>query len=284
MRDLLMKLYLHGLSQGDFALAIRGLLGEGVPLSAASIERLRADWRGEYAAWRTRRFDDRELVYAWDDGICVKAELETKKAALLVVIGTLSDGRKEVLAVVPGYRESTTAWAAVLRDLHERGLCAPKPMVADGSLGVCGAVREIWPETAEQRCWNHKIVNVLDELPKKAQPEARDELTAIPYAPTHAQPEGRRDALIRRHQDRYPAAAACPGGRRRADADIPPLPGGALASSADNQRRREPLRGTDAANRCGEALPQGHQCNVSDLEGAHGRREDLPSPERTEAR
>lgn len=207
--EVLVDLYLHGLSQGDFALALRGLLGDGAPLSASSIERLRATWQGEYEQWRTRRLDDRELVYAWADGVYVKAGLEKEKAALLVVIGAMSDGHKEVLAVVPGYRESIESWAAVLRDLRDRGLEAPRLLVADGNLGIWSAAAHVWPEAAEQRCWNHKIVNVLDKVPKKVQPEARVLLTQIPYAPTRAEAVKRRDTFARRYQDRYPEAVAC---------------------------------------------------------------------------
>ena len=118
--QLLPELYLHGLSQGDSELALRGLLGKGAPLSASSITRLREKWIVEYNAWRSRRLDDRELVYAWADGIYVKAGLEKQKAALRVVIGAMSDGRKEVLTIVPGYRESTESWTSVLRDLRDK--------------------------------------------------------------------------------------------------------------------------------------------------------------------
>lgn len=207
--DLMLELYLHGLSQGDFKLALGGLLGDGAPLSASSIERLRAQWQVEYDRWRARSLDDRELVYAWADGVYVRAGLEKEKAALLVVIGAMSDGRKEVLSVVPGYRESTEAWAGVLRDLRDRGLGAPKLVVADGNLGVWGAVREVWPESAEQRCWNHKIVNVRSRLPKRLWEQAKRELSDIPYAPTRAEAEQRRDAFCRRYRDHYPAAVEC---------------------------------------------------------------------------
>jgi len=204
--ELLIELYLHGLAQGDFELALRGLLGEGAPLSASSIERLRAQWEGDYERWRGRRLDDRHLVYAWADGVYVKAGLEKEKAALLVVIGAMSDGRKEVLAVLAGYRESTESWAELLRDLRDRGLKAPRLLVADGNLGAWAALAEVWPETEQQRCWNHKIVNVLDKLPKKVQPQARALLTEIPYAPSRAEAEKRRDAFARRYQGQYPQA------------------------------------------------------------------------------
>ena len=206
--QLLPELYLHGLSQGDFELALRGLLGEGAPLSPSSIARLRDKWIVEYNAWRTRRLDHRELVYAWADGIYVKAGLEKQKAALLVVIGAMSDGRKEILTIVPGYRESTESWTDVLRDLRDRGLTAPVLLAADGHLGIWAGVAEIWPHTAEQRCWNHRILNVLNKLPKSVQAEARGLLTQIPYAPTRQEAKKRRDQFAKRFRGQYPDAAA----------------------------------------------------------------------------
>jgi transposase-like protein len=116
--DLLPQLYLHGLAQGDFELALCGLLGDGAPLSASSIERLRAKWQLEFEDWSQRRLDDLEVVYAWADGVYVKAGLEDTKAALLVIIGALKDGRKVVLAVASGQRQSKESWAGVLRDLR----------------------------------------------------------------------------------------------------------------------------------------------------------------------
>ena len=167
--ELLPQLYLHGLAEGDFELALRGLLGEGAPLSKSSIRRLRAVWTTEFDAWSKRSLTDREVVYIWADGIYVKAGLERDKAALLVVIGAMSDGTKEVLAVVSGYRESTESWAGVFRDLKARGLKAPRLLMADGNAAIWGAAREVWPEAEEQRCWNHKLRNVLDRLPKREQ-------------------------------------------------------------------------------------------------------------------
>jgi len=202
--EMLPELYLHGLSKGDFELALRGLLGEGAPLSASSIERLRASWQVEYDEWLSRRLDDRDLVYLWADGIYVKAGLEKERAALLVVIGAMADGHKEVLAVVPGYRESTDSWKAAFRVLRDRGLDEPKLVVADGHTGVWGAVAEIWPGAREQRCWNHKIVNVLDQLPRKLQPQARELLCPIPYASSREEAERRRQAFIRRYRRAYP--------------------------------------------------------------------------------
>ena len=203
---LLPELYLHGLSKGDFELALRGLLGEGATLSPASIERLRGKWQADYDAWNTRDLSDRELVYVWADGVYVKAGLEREKAALLVIIGALADGTKEVLAVTPGYRESTESWKTLFADLRSRGLDAPKLMVADGAAGAWAAAGEVWPETREQRCWNHKLVNVLDALPKKMQAMARELLCAIPYAPTRAEALKRRERFAKAFCGTHPRA------------------------------------------------------------------------------
>jgi transposase-like protein len=207
--DMLPELYLHGLAQGDFELALRGLLGAGAPLSSSSIERLRGKWQVDYEAWSKRSLAKRELVYAWADGVYVKAGLEKEKAALLVVIGAMRDGTKEVLAVVAGYRESEDSWAEVLRDLKKRGLTAPALLIADGNLGIWQALSSVWPTTKQQRCWNHKIVNVVDKVPKTAQAEVREMIKMIPYAPTKAKAEKLRDDFIDRYEDEYPKATKC---------------------------------------------------------------------------
>jgi len=182
--ELLPELYLHGLSEGDFDKALRGLLGDAAPLSASSIARLKAKWQAEYEAWKQRRLDDLDVVYVWVDGVYVKAGLEKEKAALLVIVAALRDGSKVVLTVESGYRESTESWLKILRDLKARGLSAPRLALGDGALGFWGALAAVYPSTVEQRCWNHRICNVLDQLPKKAQADAKALLTQIPYAPT----------------------------------------------------------------------------------------------------
>ena len=187
--ELLPQLYLHGLAEGDFDLALRGLLGEGAPLSASSIARLKAGWLAEYEAFKKRSLLDSEIVYLWVDGVYVKAGLEKEKAALLVAIGGVRDGRKLVLAVEPGYRESKQSWAGMLRGLKERGMNCPSVVVGDGHLGIWGALAGVFPKAKEQRCWNHRIVNVLDKLPKSRQAEGKLLLTAIPYAQTRAEVE-----------------------------------------------------------------------------------------------
>ena len=183
------ELYLHGLSEGDFDLALRGLLGEDAPVSASTVARLKDKWNDELAQWRSRPLDDLEVVYMWVDGVYVKAGLEKEKAAVLVVMAALSDGSKVVVSAVPGYRESTENWSEVLRDIKRRGLSCPRLVVGDGHLGIWGALRNVYPQAAEQRCWNHKIVNVLAKLPKRQQDQAKLMLRTIPYAPTRTEAE-----------------------------------------------------------------------------------------------
>lgn len=182
--ELLPELYLHGLALGDFDLALRGLLGDGASLSPSTIARLKQKWQSDYEAWGTQRLDEIEPVYLWVDGVYVKAGLEKDKAALLVAIAGCSDGRKELVALVAGHRESEAAWSSVLRDLKRRGLRCPKLVVGDGHLGIWAGLRNVYPEAAEQRCWNHRILNVLDKVPKKRQAQARLQLKQIPYAAT----------------------------------------------------------------------------------------------------
>jgi len=205
---LLPELYLHGLALGDFELALRGLLGASAPLSPSSIERLRSKWTAEYEAWRERSLEGLEVVYAWADGIYVKAGLEDAKAALLVVVGALRDGRKVILALESGHRESKESWARVLRDLRRRGLSIPRLLVADGHLGIWAALAEVVPEVEEQRCWNHKVVNVLDQLPQGLQPEAKELLRAIAYAESREECERLRDRFAQRYGQAHPKAVA----------------------------------------------------------------------------
>lgn len=202
--NLLPELYLHGLSQRDFDLALRGLLGEGAPLSPSSIARLKAKWQSEYDAWRSSPIEG-ELVYLWADGVYVKAGLEKEKAALLVVVGAFADGTKRILAVESGWRESQESWTDVLRHLIARGANPPALVVADGALGLWAALAEVGWTSKEQRCWNHKIRNVADALPKKEQPEARRLLKEIPYAETREEAVKRRDRFLERYKQ-FPKA------------------------------------------------------------------------------
>jgi len=191
--ELIPELYLHGLAEGDFDLALRGLLGDEAPVSASTVARLKEKWHAELAEWRQRPLDDLEIVYLWVDGVYIKAGLEKEKAAILVVLAALSDGSKVVVTAVPGYRESTESWSDVLRDLKARGLECPRLVIGDGHLGIWGALRNVYPQAAEQRCWNHKILNVLDKLPKRDQTQAKLVLCNIPYAETQGEAERLKD-------------------------------------------------------------------------------------------
>jgi transposase-like protein len=204
--ELLPQLYLHGLALGDFELALRGLLGEGAPLSPASLQRRKTQWQQEYETWTRRRLDDLEVVYVWADGRYVKAGVEDSKAALLVLVGALTDGRKVVLAVESGQRESKESWGTVLRDLRARGLKPWRCTIADGHLGIWAALAEQQPTAAEQRCWNHKIINVLDAIPTKHQTEAMTLLKTMPYAETRRASERIRDQFSRQYRAVAPKA------------------------------------------------------------------------------
>ena len=204
--QMLPELYLHGLAKGDFELALRGLLGEGAPLSASSIERLKAKWQLEYEQWNGRDLSDLEVVYQWADGIYVKAGLEKDKAALLIIVGALTNGKKVFLACESGYRESKESWSGVLRDLKARGLTLGSLTIADGHLGIWSAIGELHPKGGEQRCWNHKIRNVLDCFPKRVRAEAAEYIKRIPYAETLKECVKLRDAFVERYRKGYPKA------------------------------------------------------------------------------
>ena len=281
--ELIPELYLHGLAEGDFELALRGLLGDGAPLSKSSVGRLRAKWTVEHEAWSRWPLEGRELVYAWADGIYVKAGLEKDKAALLVVIGAMSDGTKEVLAVTPGYRESTESWAAVLRDLKARGLGTPKLLVADGNLGIWGAAREVWPEAAEQRCWNHKTTNVLDRLPKREQAggegdAARGSVRALAGG-GEGGAQGVQDPLWG-HSARRRVGA---GGRLGAHDGLLRLPREALAAPADDQRGGESVRLGPAPHDRGEAVQARRAGHGAHLAAADSGREEVQEAQRSRA-
>jgi putative transposase len=193
VNQLLPQLYLHGLALGDFDLALRGLLGREAPISAGTVARLKEKWQAEWMEWRRRSLSGLKVVYLWVDGIYVKAGLEKEKAALLVVIGGLSNGQKIILSIEPGYRESVEGWSGALRDLKERGMNPPRLVVGDGHLGIWGALSNVYPGVQEQRCWNHKVMNVLDKLPRKAQAEGKLGMQRIFHAESRKEAEGERD-------------------------------------------------------------------------------------------
>jgi putative transposase len=205
--EVLPILYLRGLSTGDFKAALPVLLGEAATgWSPPTITRLTATWATEYQAWRTRSLAESDFVYVWVDGVHFRVRLEEDRLCTLVMIGVRPDGTKELVAVEDGYRESTDSWATVLRDLKRRGLRAPVVAVGDSALGFWAAVGHVWSETREQRCWVHRVANVLDKLPKRLQPQAKQALHAIMEAPTRAEAEAGIDAFAADYDAKYPKA------------------------------------------------------------------------------
>jgi transposase-like protein len=189
INEVLPLLYLHGLSTSDFRPALGQFLGSSAGLSASVITKLTETWQAEQRAFAARDLSDVDYVYLWVDGIHVNIRLEEHKLCLLVMIGVRADGRKELVALADGYRESTESWADLLRDCSRRGMRAPVLAIGDGALGFWGALREVFPATREQRCWFHKIANILAALPKSAHPGAKKALAEIWNA------EDRRHAL-----------------------------------------------------------------------------------------
>ena len=193
--ELIPELYLHGLATGDFDLALRGLLGDDAALSASTVARLKEKWAGELAAWSVRPLGDLEVVYIWADGVYIKAGLEKDSSCLLVMVAGLSDGRKVLLALSAGHRESTESWSRVLRSLRDRGLSCPKLVVGDGALGLWAALRGVYPEAGEQRCWNHRIMNILDHVKKADQSSARELVIRVAYAESRKEAQAAKAAF-----------------------------------------------------------------------------------------
>ncbi len=207
--EVLPILYLRGLSTGDFQSALPVLLGEDAAgLSPTTITRLTASWEVEYRTWRTRSLAETDYVYVWVDGVHFRVRLEEDRLCTLVMIGVRPDGTKELVAVEDGYRESTDSWATVLRDLKRRGMRAPVVAVGDSALGFWAAVGAVWAETREQRCWVHRLANVLDKLPKRLQAKAKQALHAIMNAPTRAEAEAGIGAFVAEYDAKYPKAVA----------------------------------------------------------------------------
>ncbi|MFQ5944561.1 MAG: IS256 family transposase [Anaerolineales bacterium] len=210
LEEALPVLYLRGLSTGDFSEALPVLLGpEAAGLSPTTISRLIRIWQDEYRAWRKRSLVGKDYVYLWADGVYFRVRLEEDRLACLVIIGVLADGTKEVIALEDGYRESQESWASLLRDLKRRGMPVPVLAVGDGALGFWGALREVFPETREQRCWVHKIANVLDKLPKRLQARAKAILHEIMRAPDRQSAEEDILRFREEFEARYPKAVEC---------------------------------------------------------------------------
>ena len=206
--EVLPLLYLHGLSSGDFAPALEQFLGSAAGLSAATITRLTTDWQDEARAFSQRSLAGTDYVYCWVDGIHLKVRLEQDKVCLLVMIGVRADGTKELIALDDGHRESTESWLDLLRSCKRRGMRAPVLAIGDGALGFWAALREVFPETREQRCWFHKIANVLNALPKSAQPGAKAALAEIWNAEDKDHAKKAAEAFVADYRVKWPKAVA----------------------------------------------------------------------------
>ena len=246
INKLIPQLYLHGLALGDFDLALRGLLGEEAPVSASTVARLKESWQAEWQQWKRRRLEDLEMVYMWVDGVYVKAGLEKEKAALLVAIGGLKDGRKVILTVEPGYRESTESWSEVLRDIKDRGLNCPRLVTGDGNLGIWGALSNVYPEALEQRCWNHKWSTSWTSCRRRSRLRLRANCRTLSTPRAGRRP--RRSETV----SSSGVGRRLPGGWRDAgpglgpDGDLLPVPERTLEALTDNQRGGIAVRGIAA--------------------------------------
>ena len=211
LEELLPWLYLKGLSTGDFSSALTALLGKDAPgLSATTISRLKEVWKSEHEQWARRSLSGKEYVYLWADGIYFGVRLEDARQCILVVIGATRDGKKELLGIADGYRESEESWKELLLDLKQRGLTIdPKLATGDGSLGFWKALPQVFGATCAQRCWKHKTANVLNKLPKGLQAKAKANLNEIWMAPSRAAAEQAFDHFLLSYEAKYPRATEC---------------------------------------------------------------------------
>lgn len=210
IEDLIPWLYLKGISTGEMSDALVHLGFDGAGLSATSVTRMTQAWQGEYAQWAKRDLTGKEYVYLWADGIYFGCRLSDDRPCVLVLMGATKEGRKELIAVVDGQRESEASWTSVLLDLKDRGLSIPpKLATGDGSLGFWQAMAKVFPSTRQQRCWVHKTANVLDKLPKGQQPQAKSMLHEIWMAATRADAIKAFDRFLQTHDAKWPKAAAC---------------------------------------------------------------------------
>ena len=209
--NLIPILYLKGISSGDMSEALASILGPGAAgLSATNIVRLKAQWEQDYQAWNTQSFKGKSYVYFWVDGIHFNIRLEEERSCILVVMGADATGKKELLAVSDGYRESKASWREILLDLKRRGLeSGPKLAIGDGALGFWAALREVYPGCREQRCWVHKTANVLDKMPKSVQSKAKGMLHEMWQAPTKEKALSAYQHFLNSWQEKYPKAVEC---------------------------------------------------------------------------
>ena len=208
---LLPVLYLRGISSGDFQEALAALLGDGAAnLSPSVIARLKAEWTIEYDRWQRRDLSAKRYVYIWADGVYLQARMEDAAVCMLVIIGATPEGRKELVGFQVGVRESAQSWRELLVDLKARGLTtAPQIAVGDGALGFWKSVDEIFPATRHQRCWVHKVANVLNKVPKSVQPNMKADLREVRDAPDRATADAAIAVFVDKYGAKYPKAADC---------------------------------------------------------------------------
>lgn len=213
IEELLPVLYLKGISTGDFSEALKSLLGANAKgLSAGTISRLKQQWQEEHKSWSKRDLERKHYVYIWADGVYFNIRSEEAKQCILVIIGVNEHGKKELIAIEDGYRESTQSWTELLEDIRHRGLStAPKLAIGDGALGFWNAISKVYPETRHQRCWVHKTANVLNKLPKSVQPKVKEALHDIWMAETRDDAYKAFDSTVNRFGDKYPGAMKCLG-------------------------------------------------------------------------
>jgi len=211
IEDLLPVLYLKGISTGDFSDALVSLLGEKASgLSSNTICRLKSCWNDEHDTWQKRDLSLKNYVYFWVDGVYIQARGDADKQCLLVIVGADALGKKEVVAIGDGYRESSQSWREVLLDLKQRGLnIAPKLAIGDGAMGFWAAIREVYPTTKMQRCWVHKTMNLLNCFPKAMHEKVKENIHNIWMAENKKAAEKAFDYFIDCYQDKYPKATAC---------------------------------------------------------------------------
>jgi transposase-like protein len=209
--ELIPWLYLKGISTGDFSECLQQLVGsKAASLSPTTVVRLKAVWIEEFETWSKRSLEDKQYVYLWVDGVHFNIRLEEDRQCILVVMGATADGRKELVAVHDGYRESEQSWTEILLDLKARGLKhEPKLAIGDGALGFWKALPKVFPTTGAQRCWVHKSANVLNKLPKSKQSAARAALQDIWMAETKEGANRAFDLFVEKYEAKYPKAAAC---------------------------------------------------------------------------
>ena len=274
-------LYLRGISTGDFQEALAALLGRDAPnLSPSVIGRLKEDWQADYERWQRRDLSARRYVYIWADGVYLQARMEDDAACMLVIIGATPEGKKELVGFQVGVRESAQSWRELLIDLKARGLAvAPEIAVGDGAMGFWKALDEIFPSTRHQRCWQHKLVNILNKVPKSMQPNMKADLREVRDAPDRATAEAAIAVFADKYGAKYPKAVECLTKDREALLAFFDFP----AEHWDHLRTANPIESVFATVRHRTVRTKGalsHKDGAPDgLQAGHGRREDLAAAE-----